>query len=200
MIEKPIIAFGLAGVFVSRKPWRAAHEFGMKELADKSGVKAVAENIDAQDYFFYVEHALKKIYPELTKEERVSKRRAIYFSRVLDLVKKEGGRTWMIDYLKGLKEKYTFVLVTTSTLAFTNEVLKEIGAEDLFDYVFTSLDTEKDDKKAVFERVIGKLGKIDKYVGGKKSKADCDGFGIDFLEFDENAGALGLKEIFDNNV
>jgi len=84
---KPIIATTLSGLFLSSEPWRKAHEIGMKELADKSGMLEIAEKTHSNDYLKKVEQATEKIYPDLKPKERMKKRRKIYFSRVIELIK-----------------------------------------------------------------------------------------------------------------
>ncbi len=179
------IALSLSGVLVSSEPWRKAHEIGMQELAEKANMPEISENTHSPNYFEKVDRATEVIYPNLTSEERVKTRRGIYLNRVFNLIKEnlDYVNKEVISFLRSIKEKYNLVLITTNTKDVTDKILEMIDAKDLFDYIGTSLPEEKDDKKAVFERVVNDYGKPDKFIGSEKSREVCEELGISFIKF-----------------
>jgi len=179
------VAVSLAGVLVSSKPWREAHEIGMRELAEKAGMPELLGKTQDKDYFDYVKKALGKIdeYKDLPEEERIAKRRRVYFDRVLDMIGADDVRKDVIDFLRGLKCK--LVLITTNDEKMAGKVLEKIGADDLFDEVFTSESSEKDDKRVVFERLIEKIGKPSLLIERSgKLKEFCEKSGVLHIKFD----------------
>ena len=198
MAEKTI-AMSLSGVLISSKAWKQEHETGMKELAEKSGIFEIAEKTDDENYFQYVEKALEKIYPDLNREERIAKRRRIYFSRVIKMIKNhhEYIKEDIIKFFKSIKHKYNLILITTTIDDVVSEVLDIIKARDLFDFVSASKDIENDDKSIVFQRAIDKYN-IDRFIGSSKSREICEKHDIEFLKFDCDADSLNvLKNAID---
>ncbi|MFH1452209.1 MAG: HAD hydrolase-like protein [archaeon] len=197
-MDKKIIAVSLAGVLISNSPWRLAHEFGMKELAEKSGITEVAEAVDSPNYFEYVEKAIEKMYPDLTPEERIKKRRRIYLSRVVELLKNNLKiNREVIDFFRSLKEDYILALITTNNEETMNKILGILGLSNFFDYAGFSYDEEKDDKLKVFERLIGNIGKPFVLIENKeKLKSYCEANGIRHVRFDiDREDVSKLKEV-----
>jgi len=182
-MDKKIIAVSLSGVFIDKKHFSEPHEFGMKELAEKSGMPEVLKAVNSPDYFSKVEEALEVIYPGLSVGERIAKRRKIYLGRVLESIRKgEEISEEVLETFRNLKREYEIALVTTVTKRFCDEILKGLGLEKFFDYVFTSEETEKDDKKAVFDRMIGGIGKPEIYFSySERDKKICKEMGIKFV-------------------
>ena len=200
MMEKPIIAVSLTGVLVSSAPWKKAHEQGMKAHAENLGIDF--STINGEDYFNIVEKSLEKIWPDLTPEDRIKKRRKIYFEHVLGFLKSDFDiKQEILDYFSSLKEKYILALVTTNNEKMTQEVLGLLGAGDLFDIVEFSEDDEKDDKEAVLKRLIEKQGKPIILVENKdKLKEFCGEQGIKHVLFDVDTDDLDkLKGEIDGN-
>ena len=180
--KKPIIATTFSGVFVSDRAFKEAHKIGMKELADKAKMPEIYEAEQSPDYFQKVEKALEKVYPNLSPKERIVKRRAIYFVRVLDLMKKEDIDTDMINYFGHLKKKYRIALITTISSKAIDKFLEFTGLLDFFDIIVTTEPDEKDDKRLVWERFIKQHGKPHLYVGDSKRDFEiCSKKGIEFL-------------------
>ncbi len=184
MKNKPIIVVGLVGVLVSSAPWKKAHEQGMKVHAENLGVDV--STIDGDNYFDIVEKSLEKIWPDLSAEERIKKRRDIYFEHVLNFLKSDFDiKQEILDYFKSLKEKYTLALVTTNNEKMTNEVLGLLGAGNLFDIMEFSKEEEKDDKEVVLRRLIEEHGKPLVLIESKgKLKDFCLQDNIKHIQFD----------------
>ena len=200
MNNKLIIAVSLAGVLVSSAPWKKAHEQGMKEHAENLGIDF--STIDSDNYFEIVEKSIAKTWPDLTPEQRIKKRREIYFEHVLNFLKSDFDiKQDVLDYFKSLKEKYALALITTNNEKMTNEVLGLLGAGNLFDFIEVSKDEEKDDKEAVLKRLIEKHGKLVMLVENKnKLKGFCEGQGIKHVLFDiDEEGLEKLKGEIDGN-
>jgi len=183
-MEKQIIAISLAGVLVSSKPWKQTHEKGMREHAENLGIDF--SEIEKDNYFEIVEKSIEKTWPDLTEEERIKKRREIYFERVLNLLKKDFDiKQEILDYFKSLKEKYQLAIVTTNNKKMTEEVLGLLGAGELFDIIEFSKDEEKDDKLAVLKRLIENHGKPAVLIENKeKLKVFCEQESIKHISFD----------------
>ena len=169
-MEKPIIATTLSGLFVSSQPWKEAHEVGMKELANAVGNLSIAESSHSPNYFEKVEKAIAQIYPNLSPEERIAKRRGIYFQRVIDLIKAnpELKHQGIIDCFEELKENYKLALITTNKEDSLKEILQALNLENFFDIIETTKPEEKDDKIIVFNRFLEKHDKPVLYIGGNR--------------------------------
>lgn len=194
---KKIIAVSLAGVLVSRKPWKIAHEIGMREHFENLGLSE--EDFDG-DYFDVVEKSIEKSWPDLSAEERIAKRRQIYFDRVLDLLKKslDEEENAVVNFFRELKEKCKLVLVTTNGDEVAREVLKLIGSEDLFEHVFASASKkgEKDDKRIVFERMMEKIGHVDFLVEASgRMEEFCRMRDVEYVSFNINKDGLDVLEV-----
>jgi FMN phosphatase YigB (HAD superfamily) len=196
-IIKSTIAISLAGVLVDKKPWREAHKIGMKEHFDNLGLSE--KDFDG-DYFDVVEKSIKKSWPDLSAEERIAKRRRIYFDRVLNLID-DNANEEVVEFFQGLKDRYSLVLVTTNDEDMTKKVLDLIGGSDLFDYVFSSKIEEKDDKRVVFERLIKKIGKPEFLIEeSKRLEEFCRMNDIKYIEFNLEEDSLSeLKGELDGN-
>ena len=183
---KPIVAVGLGGVIVSNEPFRRMHEFGMNELSVLSGMPELKEKMNSSDYFVYVKKALEKVYFDLSMEKAISKRRKQFCRRVVDLINENHGfiRRDIIRFLRGLKDKYRIVIVTTFLDEFVREILKKAEIDDIFDYVSATAEEEEDEREIVWERLISGFGLPKKMIGSIKSGKICDKFGIDLIEFD----------------
>ncbi len=200
MVDKPIIAVSLAGVLISSEPWREAHEIGMRVHAENLGMNV--SGIDNENYFEIVERSIAKTWPDLTPEQRIKKRRDIYFERVVNLLKKNFDiKQEVLDYFASLKGTYTLALVTTNNEKMTNEVLGLLGAGDLFDIIEFSKDEEKDDKEAVLKRLIEKQGKPVMIIENRdKLRKFCEDQDIKHIEFDIDKDNLDkLKGNLDGN-
>jgi len=194
--EKPINAISLAGVLVSNTPWRKAHEKGMAELARKSGIPEVKEKTNSPDYFKYVEKALEKIYPDLSPNERIEKRRNIYFQNVIDLLEKKPQiNVHLKEFLKELKQRYTLVILTTNNCRTSESILKILNLSGFFEEIGCSLDHERDDKIKVLKRLIKKIGKPKILVENKdKLKNFCKRNNIKHITFDIDIDEISKLE------
>ena len=198
-MEKPIIGISLSGILIKKGPWKKAHDSGIRELAEKSGISEVLKGIDSSDYFGYVEKALEAIYPELSVEERIKKRREDYLERVLLTIRDNPSQINedVIEYLKEITKKYSFVLITAGIKSFVEGVLDMADSSEIFDYLGVSNSYEKDDKRKVFERVIEEFGKPIYFLGSSRSKDICNEFGIGFVEISDENTFDDLKGFFE---
>ena len=194
-MQKPLIAVALSGVLVSSEPFKKAHKFGMKELAEKSGIKEISKSTNDPNYFKKVEEAIAVMYPELTPEERIKKRRRIYLSRVIDNIKESGPEIETINYLKTIRNKYRLALVTSVTDEATKDILRILNLENFFDFVLTTDQTEKDDKGIVINKMIKTIGKPEFYLTtSNREEKLCQNLGINVVSNLED-----LKSIINNS-
>lgn len=192
--SKKTLAVSLSGVLVDSRPWKKAHEAGMKEHFENLGIDGVPEG---ENYFDVVERSIEKMWPDLSEEERIKKRRRIYFERVLEGIEDSDVNRDVVDFFRGLEGKYKLVLITTNDSWMAGKVLERIGCEELFEEVFVSRNEEKDDKLVVFERMLEKLGRVDYLVEESgKLEGGCDRKEIKYLRFE---GLAGLREVLDGS-
>jgi hypothetical protein len=184
MDEKKVLGFSLFGIIRSEEPWRKAHKDGMKELAKRGGMPELLEKVNEPNYFEFVKEALSKIdeYKNFSERERISKRRKQYFDRVLGLIKDYIDKDF-VSFLKELKNDYELILITTNLRDFVDEVLRLADASEIFNYIFTSMPNEEDNKKIVFDKAIKEGKKPDIFVGSEKSGEICKELGIDFIKY-----------------
>ncbi|MGC9309071.1 MAG: HAD hydrolase-like protein [Candidatus Nanoarchaeia archaeon] len=166
------------GSLIDKNVFKRAHEIGMRELAEKSGLSDMDKSQE-ENYFNKVEEALKKIWPDLSVGDRVMKRRDIYFNRVLGMINEGDINQDMINKLKEMKVKYRIGLITTVIDSLIDKFLEKANLNDLFDVVYASKPNEKDDKKAVFERFIKENNKPVMHISdSKRDRVICEALGI----------------------
>ncbi len=188
-MEEPIISTTLSGLFIKNEPWEKAHILWFEEreveLKDKGkDLSAINEwrellkndpEKEAKGYFKYVDLVMKKLYPEISEEERTRKARESYFKAVVTYIElyPEIINREVVDYFISIKDKFKLSLITTNTKEALEEILEMADLTDLFDIVEYSLPEEKDNKNLVFNRFIEKHGKPILYIGGDR-KASYD--------------------------
>jgi len=187
-MEKPIIATTLSGLFIRTEPWARAHILWLKEASEQLNDPAIMDWADKPNYFDCVEPIMSKLYPQLNKEERVIKAREIYFDSVCKYIQQNQNvvNQEIVKYFQSLKEKYTLVLITTNTKEAIDRILALAKLNELFDIIETSLPTEKDDKRLVFDRFLKKYEPPITYIGGSRK----DSFNY--------CAERGIKAIFAN--
>jgi len=113
---------------------------------------------------------MKRLYPNLTDEKRTIKARKMFFSSVVKNIKQNPDfkNKEIVDYFSSLKNKYRLALITTNTKPALEKILSITQFLGLFDIIETLEETEKDDKRAVFDRFVKKHGKPVIYIGGDK--------------------------------
>ena len=168
--EKPIIATTLSGLFIKKEAWDKAHILWYQEAARKLQDDSILEWINRLDYFKGVDEVMQRLHPELTEEERTRAARKTFFDSVIQFIQENPGtkNKEIINYFQELKSRFTLALVTTNTKQALDKILAATGLSELFDLVETSDETEKDDKRAVFERFVKKHGKPVIYIGGDR--------------------------------
>ncbi len=187
-MSKPIIAVSFSGIIMKDTPWKKAHEVWFEHYAKKLNKPEIEEYAKKENWFDYVDKVMALAEPELNDSERTIKAREKYFDVICDfgcdnlsLENKE-----VIEYFYSIKKEFFLGLITTTSLATIQRILKAIKHEDLFDFIECSLLEEKDDKLAVFKRFIEKNEKPILYLGGKRKET------IDFCQ--EN----NIKFVFAN--
>ena len=167
-MEKPIIATTLSGLFVKSEPWDNAHKLWYEERSRELNDDSIKEWSDRPDYFEGVDIVMKRLYPEMSDEQRTTKAREMFFDSVIKYVEQNPDvkNDNVVDYFKSLKQDYRIALLTTNTKETVDRLLKILNLEDFFDVIETSLPEEKDDKRAVFGRFIQNHGKPLIYIGG----------------------------------
>jgi phosphoglycolate phosphatase-like HAD superfamily hydrolase len=167
---KPIIATTLSGLLLKNEPWQKAHilwlETASKQLKDPS----IMDWANKPNYFDCVDGIMARLYPKLDEKQRVLKAREIFFDSVVEYVKQNPKvrNERIIKYLTSLKEKYRLALITTNTSSALEKILGASKLVGFFDIKETSLPSEKDDKRAVFQRFISQYGKPLIYIGGSR--------------------------------
>lgn len=169
-MEKPIIATTLSGLFIKSEPWEKAHILWYEKIAKKLGDDSIKEWVEKKDYFKGVDIAMKKLYPNLSEEQRTTKARETFFDSVIEYIKQnpKTKNKKTIKYFESLKDKYELALITTNTSSAIKKILNITGLKNLFDIIETSKPEEKDDKKIVFKRFVEKYKKPVIYIGGSK--------------------------------
>lgn len=196
MKNKKIVAVSLAGVLVDKRPWNVAHKIGMREHLENLEIDGVVEDIGLKSTRDVVRRSVEKSWPDLSESERIAKRREIYFDRVFGEIGEGDVNGDVVKYLRGIKDRYELVLVTTNNASITDKILIKIGCEDLFDEVFVSEDDELLNKWKVVDKVIGKNSKIDLMVDGSdKGDEEYEVRGIRHLRFE---GLDGLRRELDD--
>ena len=165
-----IIALTLSGLFVKLEPWKKAHISWFEEASRKLRDPSLFSWATKENYFQGVDLAMKKLYPDLTEEERTIKARELYFDSVLEYIKinKDVINKDVIDYFRTLKKKFRLALITTNKKDSLDKILKLIKLNNFFDIIESSLPNEKDDKRVVFKRFIKKYKKPLIYIGGDR--------------------------------
>jgi len=77
-----IIALTLSGLFVKLEPWKKAHISWFEEASRKLRDPSLFSWATKENYFQGVDLAMKKLYPDLTEEERTIK----YYEEALENV------------------------------------------------------------------------------------------------------------------
>lgn len=187
-MEKPIIATTLSGLFIKKEPWARAHVLWLKEASEKLNDPAIMDWADKPNYFDCVDPIMSKLYPQLSKEERVVKAREIFFDSVCKYIQQNPNvvNQEIVKYFQTLKDKYTLVLITTNTKEAIDKILNLAKLNGLFDIIETSLPTEKDDKRLVFDRFLKKYETPIIYIGSSRK----DSFNY--------CAERGIKAIFAN--
>lgn len=169
-MEKPTIATALSGLFIKKEAWDKAHILWYKNAAKKLGDNSILRWTERPDYFKGVDEVMKRLYPELEEKERTIKARSSFFDSVVQHIQENPKlkNSEIANYFTGLKKKYKLALITTNTKSAISRILKITNLENIFDITETSNESEKDDKRAVFDRFIRKYGKPEIYIGGDR--------------------------------
>ena len=201
VLDKPIIATTLSGLFVKHEPWDKAHVLWYKKAAEKLKDASVNKWANRSDYFKGVDEVMKRIYPDLSDEERTIKARETFFNSVCDYVKKypRVKNNSIIKYFDSLKKSYRLALITTNIKSALKKIIEIAGLTDFFDIIEASMPDEKDDKRIGFERFIKKYGKPLIYIGGeRKDSFDyCKEKGIPciFANFEKQPDIEGIESV-----
>lgn len=168
IMNKPIIATTLSGLFIKQEPWDKAHLLWFEKMAKQLKDNSVKDWANKRDYFKGVDEIMKRAYPSLSEEQRTEKARELFFDAVCDYVKQNPRviNQPVVKYFLSLKGKYSLALITTNTKSALERILSLTELDRLFDITETSNPQEKDDKRIVFERFIKKYGKPVIYIGG----------------------------------
>ncbi|MBS3094252.1 HAD family hydrolase [Candidatus Pacearchaeota archaeon] len=199
--KKPIIATTLSGLFIKSEPWKKAHILWYRNAAEKLKDESIMDWANREDYFLGVDEVMKKLHPQMSKENRVQKAREMFFDSVCEYIDKRPNlkNPQVIDYFRKLKENYKIALITTNTRKALDKILYSIHLVDFFDIKQTSKVNEKDNKKIVFERFIKRYGKPIVYVGGdrKDSYSFCEENKIPaiFANFEKEKEILGITSV-----
>lgn len=201
-INKPIIATTLSGLFISPDPWNRAHKIWFEEMAIKLNDLSIKELAEKEDYFKFVDDIMKRLYPNLSDEERTTKARKEYFKYVVKLIMEnleDYVRNDVVDYFLSIKDSFRIALITTNTPEALSQILEVAELLDLFDIIEFSLPEEKDDKIKVFDNFIEKNSKPILYIGGdRKSSYDyCKANNIKsiFANFDLEEEINGVESV-----
>lgn len=172
-MDKPIISMTLAGVLISKEPWKNAHKLWFKDMAARFNDNSLLEWIEREDYFNGVDIIMERLYPDLSEGERTKKARDLYFRYVYRYIMShiQTVRHDLIDYVKELKNSYRLAIITTNTEIVTFKFLKMLKIENLFDLIICSKDHEKDDKKEVFNRLIKNHENPILYIGSDRKES-----------------------------
>lgn len=198
-MEKPIIAATLSGLFLKHEPWDKAHVLWYEKAAERLKDPSVNKWANSPDYFKGVDEVMKRIYPDLSDDERTIKARETFFSSVCDYVKKypRVRNNSVIKYFDSLKNSYRLALITTNIKIALEKIIEIAGLTDFFDIVEASMPDEKDDKRIVFERFIKRYGRPLIYIGGnRKDSFDyCKEKGIPciFANFEKQPDIEGVE-------
>lgn len=198
-MEKPIIAATLSGLFLKHEPWDKAHVLWYEKAAERLKDPSVNKWANSPDYFKGVDEVMKRIYPDLSDDERTIKARETFFSSVCDYVKKypRVRNNSVIKYFDSLKNSYRLALITTNIKIALEKIIEIAGLTDFFDVVEASMPDEKDDKRIVFERFIKRYGRPLIYIGGnRKDSFDyCKEKGIPciFANFEKQPDIEGVE-------
>lgn len=198
-MEKPIIAATLSGLFLKHEPWDKAHVLWYEKAAERLKDPSVNKWANSPDYFKGVDEVMKRIYPDLSDDERTIKARETFFSSVCDYVKKypRVRNNSVIKYFDSLKNSYRLALITTNIKIALEKIIEIAGLTDFFDVVEASMPNEKDDKRIVFERFIKRYGRPLIYIGGnRKDSFDyCKEKGIPciFANFEKQPDIEGVE-------
>jgi len=168
---KPIIATTLSGLFIKSDPWDNAHILWFKEMSEKLNDTSVNKWANRPDYFKGVDIIMKKLYPDLSDEERTVKARELFFDSVVKYIEQNPNivNREVADYFHSLRPDYRLALITTNTEQAVQRILSASGLKELFDIIEASRPEEKDNKAVVFDRFIEKYGKPIIYIGGGKT-------------------------------
>lgn len=205
-MQKPIIATTLAGLYVKTEPWKNAHilwfEDAAKKLNDMSVLKWASK---PSNYFMGVDEVMKRLYPELSEEEKTKKARESFFGSVCKQIEQNPllKNQEVIDFFKGIKNKYSIALITTNTEQTTKKILRILGLDSFFDFIEASSPDEKDDKTKVIGRFIEKHGNPFIYAGGDRKEAydylRQKGIRCIFINLEGSSKIDGVKTVFSLN-
>lgn len=167
---KRTIVTSLKGIFIQKEAWENAHESWFKQAADELNDKSVLEWIGREDYFKGVDKVMERLAPDKSEQERVEQARQRYFDAVCDYLEhhSNGVIHEAIPLFKRLRERFSIVLLTTSTEFAVNKILQISDLTGFFDMVFTCEPGEKDDKLALLQRFCQQYGKPIAYVGSER--------------------------------
>jgi phosphoglycolate phosphatase-like HAD superfamily hydrolase len=168
---KPIISTTLSGLFVKSTPWKQAHMIWFEKASIQLNDVTIKDWSSRDDYFNGVDELSKRLFPELSEEERTIKSRQLFFDSVLENIQnnQDVRNEEIIQYFQKIKPQITLALVTTNDSSSINRILELVNLQNFFDIIETSKPEEKDDKRIVFERFISNHNQPSLYVGGEKT-------------------------------
>jgi FMN phosphatase YigB (HAD superfamily) len=174
-MEKTTIAMNLAGVLVDKEPWKNAHKLWFEDIAKKLERPDIAHWADIytqeDEYFSKVIEATNLQYPNLLEEEQIIKAREIFYNYVLEYIKKNPQVIYQdsIDKIKEHKDKFTFVLISSTPKEKIDEMLKILNIQNLFDMIKTSSLNQKDNRTQLYDSYVKEFGKPAYYIEKKEN-------------------------------
>lgn len=157
-------------------PWNNAHKIWFEEASIKLNDPSIKDLADREDYFKFVDDIMKRLYPQLSDEERTIKARKEYFLYVVKYIMEnldDSVRNDVVNYFMSIKDYFQLALITTNTKEALSQILEAAELTELFDIIEFSFPEEKDDKTKVFNRFIKNNKKPVLYIG-RDRKASYD--------------------------
>lgn len=192
-MSQPVIAVGLKGVLIDARAWEEAHELWFRMYAKQLDDESILTWIGRDNYFMGVEEVMRRVLPDASDEERTVRARKEYFESVIAWVEQHNGvRDSIVQALETASKHARIVVLTSSKEDAATHLLTHIP-ECIVSATYASLPEEKDDKKAVFTRMLEHEEKPLVYIGSgrQETKDICTHAGITAID----ASAMHGKEL-----